>query len=126
GTCDEALFRPRPQPSAVSPRGADGGGRFRPDGGHERADAGGRPSGNGVNGGRADSADTPPGRPAGFACPGGATPTFDVDALHARAVAAGLTPDGAPRDAAWGERFFHLTDPDAHELSFATPLPDAG
>ena len=46
----------------------------------------------------------------------------DVDALHARAIAAGLRPDTAPRDAEWGERFFHLTDPDGHELSFAKPL----
>jgi uncharacterized glyoxalase superfamily protein PhnB len=22
----------------------------------------------------------------------------------------------------WGERFFHVTDPDGHELSFAWPL----
>lgn len=46
----------------------------------------------------------------------------DVDALHARAVTAGLRPHAAPRDAEWGERFFHLTDPDGHELSFARPL----
>jgi catechol 2,3-dioxygenase-like lactoylglutathione lyase family enzyme len=47
----------------------------------------------------------------------------DVDAMHARAVAAGYQPDNAPRDAAWGERYFHVTDPDGHELSFARPLP---
>jgi catechol 2,3-dioxygenase-like lactoylglutathione lyase family enzyme len=46
----------------------------------------------------------------------------DVDALYARVVAAGLRPEAAPRDAEWGERFFHLTDPDGHELSFAWPL----
>jgi catechol 2,3-dioxygenase-like lactoylglutathione lyase family enzyme len=46
----------------------------------------------------------------------------DVDALHASVVAAGYRPDTAPRDAEWGERFFHLTDPDGHELSFAWPL----
>ncbi|SEE36390.1 Uncharacterized conserved protein PhnB, glyoxalase superfamily [Rhizobiales bacterium GAS191] len=46
----------------------------------------------------------------------------DVDALHANVVAAGYRPDTAPRDAEWGERFFHLTDPDGHELSFARPL----
>ena len=46
----------------------------------------------------------------------------DVDALHARLIAAGVRPDSAPRDAAWGERFFHVTDPDGHELSFAWPL----
>ncbi len=46
----------------------------------------------------------------------------DVDALHARALAAGYQPSTAPRDAAWGERYFHITDPDGHELSFAWPL----
>jgi catechol 2,3-dioxygenase-like lactoylglutathione lyase family enzyme len=46
----------------------------------------------------------------------------DVDALHARARAAGLAPEASPRDAEWGERYFHLTDPDGHELSFARPL----
>lgn len=46
----------------------------------------------------------------------------DVDRTYARAIAAGLSPAGTPRDAAWGERFFHLTDPDGHELSFAKPL----
>lgn len=46
----------------------------------------------------------------------------ELDALHARIVAAGLRPDTAPRDAEWGERFFHITDPDGHELSFAWPL----
>ena len=28
-----------------------------------------------------------------------------------------------PRNASWGERYFHLQDPDGHELSFAKPLP---
>ena len=46
----------------------------------------------------------------------------DVDALYRRVIAAGYRPDTAPRDAEWGERFFHLTDPDGHELSFAWPL----
>ena len=46
----------------------------------------------------------------------------DVDALYSRVVAVGCSPDTAPRDAEWGERFFHLTDPDGHELSFAQPL----
>jgi catechol 2,3-dioxygenase-like lactoylglutathione lyase family enzyme len=44
----------------------------------------------------------------------------DVDALHANVIAAGYAPDAG--DAEWGERFFHLTDPDGHELSFAWPL----
>jgi catechol 2,3-dioxygenase-like lactoylglutathione lyase family enzyme len=46
----------------------------------------------------------------------------DVDALHALALAAGFAPEAPPRDAPWGERFFHLLDPDGHELSFARPL----
>ena len=46
----------------------------------------------------------------------------DVDGLYRRLVAAGYRPEDAPRDAAWGERFFHVTDPDGHELSFAWPL----
>jgi catechol 2,3-dioxygenase-like lactoylglutathione lyase family enzyme len=46
----------------------------------------------------------------------------DVDALHQGALAAGYQPTTSPRDAEWGERFFHLTDPDGHELSFARPL----
>jgi len=40
----------------------------------------------------------------------------DVDALHQRALAAGYQPTTSPRDAEWGERFFHLDDPDGHEL----------
>lgn len=47
----------------------------------------------------------------------------DVDAMYEQAVAAGHGPEGSPRDAAWGERYFHLIDPDGHELSFARPLP---
>jgi catechol 2,3-dioxygenase-like lactoylglutathione lyase family enzyme len=27
-----------------------------------------------------------------------------------------------PRDAPWGERFFHVRDPDGYQLSFAKPL----
>ncbi len=46
----------------------------------------------------------------------------DVDALYQRALALGLRPEAPPRDAEWGERYFHLTDPDGHQLSFARPL----
>jgi catechol 2,3-dioxygenase-like lactoylglutathione lyase family enzyme len=45
----------------------------------------------------------------------------DVDGLHRAFTAAGLKPE-SPRDAAWGERFFHIHDPDGHELSFAELL----
>lgn len=46
----------------------------------------------------------------------------DVDAVYRRAMELGLMPSFAPRDATWGERFFHILDPDGHELSFAKPL----
>lgn len=46
----------------------------------------------------------------------------DVDEFHRHAVGAGLAPDFAPRDATWGERYFHISDPDGHELSFATRM----
>ena len=46
----------------------------------------------------------------------------DVDGLYRRIIAAGCRPEAPPRDAEWGERFFHITDPDGHELSFARPL----
>ena len=50
----------------------------------------------------------------------------DVDALYRRAVAQGLRPETIPQDAEWGERYFHITDPDGHELSFAKPLRRVG
>ncbi len=46
----------------------------------------------------------------------------DADAQYQAFIAAGLSPE-SPRDAAWGERFFHVLDPDGHELSFAEVLP---
>lgn len=46
----------------------------------------------------------------------------DVDAFHRRVLAGGLRPDFAPRDAEWRERYFHITDPDGHVLSFVHPL----
>jgi catechol 2,3-dioxygenase-like lactoylglutathione lyase family enzyme len=46
----------------------------------------------------------------------------DVDAMYDRALAAGITPTMAPSDAPWGERYFHIDDPDGHEVSFARPL----
>ena len=50
----------------------------------------------------------------------------DVDAVYERALADGLQPAAPPRDAEWGERYFHLRDPDGHELSFARPLRAKG
>lgn len=46
----------------------------------------------------------------------------DVDAFHANALRHGFEPEAEPADAPWGERYFHITDPDGHELSFARPL----
>ena len=46
----------------------------------------------------------------------------DVDAVYNMALESGLAPDTFPKNAGWGERYFHITDPDGHELSFACPL----
>ena len=32
--------------------------------------------------------------------------------------------ESKPVDASWGERFFHMLDPDGYKLSFATPIGD--
>jgi uncharacterized glyoxalase superfamily protein PhnB len=45
----------------------------------------------------------------------------NVDALWNHLRDCGLNPE-IPRDASWGERYFHMTDPDGHELSFACPI----
>jgi catechol 2,3-dioxygenase-like lactoylglutathione lyase family enzyme len=45
----------------------------------------------------------------------------DVDAFWVRLQEKGFDPD-IPRDASWGERYFHMLDPDGHELSFARLL----
>jgi catechol 2,3-dioxygenase-like lactoylglutathione lyase family enzyme len=45
----------------------------------------------------------------------------DVDALWNHLKERGFDPE-IPRDASWGERYFHMPDPDGHELSFARPL----
>jgi catechol 2,3-dioxygenase-like lactoylglutathione lyase family enzyme len=46
----------------------------------------------------------------------------DVDGQYRVLHEQGLEPQ-PPKDAPWGERFFHVTDPDGHELSFAELLP---
>lgn len=45
----------------------------------------------------------------------------NVDASWAYFREKGFHPE-RPRDAAWGERYFHMCDPDGHELSFARPI----
>ena len=44
----------------------------------------------------------------------------DVDASWTYLKGRGFDPE-RPRDASWGERYFHMPDPDGHELSFARP-----
>ena len=46
----------------------------------------------------------------------------DVDDQHRRMIEAGYRPTTSPADASWGERYFHVRDPDGHEISFARPL----
>ena len=46
----------------------------------------------------------------------------DVDVMYRRVLAVGLAPQFPPSNAPWGERYFHITDPDGHEISFACPL----
>ncbi len=45
----------------------------------------------------------------------------DVDAFWAYLRGQGFHPEST-RDASWGERYFHMFDPEGHELSFARPL----
>jgi uncharacterized glyoxalase superfamily protein PhnB len=44
-----------------------------------------------------------------------------VDAFWKHLKEKGFDPE-IPQDASWGERYFHMPDPDGHELSFARPL----
>jgi catechol 2,3-dioxygenase-like lactoylglutathione lyase family enzyme len=46
----------------------------------------------------------------------------DVDKMYQRVLAAGYKAETQPADATWGERYFHVRDPNGHELSFAHPL----
>jgi catechol 2,3-dioxygenase-like lactoylglutathione lyase family enzyme len=48
----------------------------------------------------------------------------DVDTLYQLALDKGLKPEAEPRDAEWGERYFHLRDPDGHGLSFSKVLEE--
>jgi catechol 2,3-dioxygenase-like lactoylglutathione lyase family enzyme len=45
----------------------------------------------------------------------------DADAFWEYLRGKGFNPE-SPRDASWGERYFHMSDPDGHELSFARPI----
>ena len=45
----------------------------------------------------------------------------DVDAFWTHLKEKGFNPE-IPRDAQWGERYFHMADPDGNELPFARPI----
>ena len=45
----------------------------------------------------------------------------DVNAFWTHLKERGFNPE-IPRDASWRERYFHMPDPDGHELSFARPI----
>ncbi len=46
----------------------------------------------------------------------------DVDEMYRTVLRAGWRTETEPADAPWGERFFHVRDPDGNELSFARPI----
>lgn len=53
--------------------------------------------------------------------------TEDVDELYSHlksdaSISELATFENEPMDASWGERFFHLCDPDGYQLSFAMPI----
>ena len=55
--------------------------------------------------------------------------TDDVDVLFAymqndKTISGLCKFESKPQDAIWGERFFHVLDPDGYKLSFATPISD--
>jgi catechol 2,3-dioxygenase-like lactoylglutathione lyase family enzyme len=50
----------------------------------------------------------------------------DVDELYDRALAVGCQPTTAPRDAEWGERFFHLVDPRRPRTQFRSAFAILG
>jgi len=49
----------------------------------------------------------------------------DVDKFWSYLTEKGFNPE-RPRDAPWGERYFHMLDPDGRELSFSRPLERKG
>jgi catechol 2,3-dioxygenase-like lactoylglutathione lyase family enzyme len=49
----------------------------------------------------------------------------DVDALYQELRGAGVPTDGPPSDKAWGDRSFHVIDPDGNEIEVARPWQSA-
>jgi lactoylglutathione lyase len=50
------------------------------------------------------------------------TEAAGVDELYEHVRSAGLEPDGPPANRAWGERTFHVTDPDGNLVEFDSRL----
>jgi uncharacterized glyoxalase superfamily protein PhnB len=53
--------------------------------------------------------------------------TDDVDKLYeyfkiSESISINIIFGNAPANAPWGERYFHIRDPDGYQLSFAKPL----
>jgi catechol 2,3-dioxygenase-like lactoylglutathione lyase family enzyme len=53
--------------------------------------------------------------------------TEDVDGLYSHfkshaSISELVSFENEPTDASWGERFFHIRDPDGYQLSFAMPI----
>jgi len=44
--------------------------------------------------------------------------TSDLDGMHRSLLAAGIQPDGPPRQRSWGERTLMVADPDGYQLEF--------
>ena len=57
--------------------------------------------------------------------------TEDVDDLYSQlktddSISELVVFENEPMDATWGERFFHIRDPDGYQLSFAMPIRKQG
>ena len=50
------------------------------------------------------------------------TSTAGVDELYEHLVAAGVEPEGPPANRSWGERTFHVKDPDGNRIEFDSNL----
>jgi len=55
--------------------------------------------------------------------------TEDVDKLYSylkskKSISNIISFENKPANAAWGERYFHIREPDGYQLSFATPITD--
>jgi catechol 2,3-dioxygenase-like lactoylglutathione lyase family enzyme len=57
--------------------------------------------------------------------------TENVDELYSQfksdaSISELISFENEPRDALWGERYFHIRDPDGYQLSFAMPVRKKG